>query len=75
MQHENNHHLIKLSTREMEVLQLIVMEKTTVEISNILFITPDTIKTHRKNIMTKLGANNMAGMVRRAFEEGFLLLG
>ncbi|NND32785.1 MAG: helix-turn-helix transcriptional regulator [Saprospiraceae bacterium] len=75
MLHENNRHVIKLSTREMEVLQLIVMEKTTIEMGNILFISPDTIKTHRKSIMMKLGANNMAGMVRKAYEEGFLSLG
>lgn len=68
-------HLITLSTRELEVLQLIVMEKTTAEIGDILFISEHTIKTHRKNIMNKLGAINMAGMVRRAYEEGFLMLG
>lgn len=65
---------IKLSAREFEVLQLIVMEKTTSEIGEILFITADTIKTHRKNIMFKLGAINMAGMVRRAYETGVLEL-
>jgi DNA-binding CsgD family transcriptional regulator len=51
------------------------MEKTTSEIGSILFITEHTIKTHRKNIMVKLGAINMAGMVRRAYEEGLLMLG
>ena len=66
---------LKLTTRELEILQLIVMEKTTSEIGSILFITSDTIKTHRKNIMLKLGAINMAGMVRRAFESGVLQVG
>jgi DNA-binding CsgD family transcriptional regulator len=51
------------------------MEKTTSEIGELLYIAPDTIKTHRKNIMSKLGAINMAGMVRRAFEAGYLVLG
>ncbi|MBK8503494.1 MAG: helix-turn-helix transcriptional regulator [Saprospiraceae bacterium] len=75
MESQYHHHIIKLSTREIEVLQLIVMEKTTSEIGEILYIAPDTIKTHRKNIMQKLGAINMAGMVRRAFETGYLVLG
>lgn len=74
MQSRTDQHTIKLSARELEVLQLIVMEKTTCEIGNILYITPDTIKTHRKSIMIKLGAINMAGMVRRAYEAGLLVL-
>lgn len=73
-QNKSRDHIINLSARELEVLQLIVMEKTTAEIGDILFITEHTIKTHRKNIMNKLGAINMAGMVRRAFEEGLLIL-
>ena len=74
MQNKSPDHTIHLSTRELEVLQLIVMEKTTSEIGDILYISEHTIKTHRKNIMLKLGAINMAGMVRRAYEEGLLVL-
>ena len=65
---------IRLSDRELQILELIVMEKTSGEISNQLFVAPDTIKSHRKNIMAKLGALNMAGMVRRAYEAGLIRL-
>jgi DNA-binding CsgD family transcriptional regulator len=75
MQNNSPDHTIHLSARELEVLQLIVMEKTTPEIGDILYISEHTIKTHRKNIMVKLGAINMPGMVRRAYEEGLLVLG
>jgi DNA-binding CsgD family transcriptional regulator len=66
--------MTNLTARELEVLQIIVMKKKTSEIGHILFITQETIKTHRKNIMLKLGAVNMAGMVRRAYESGLLVL-
>lgn len=74
MQSQYYQQSIKLSAREVEVLKLIVMEKTSGEIGKILYIAEDTIKTHRKNIMIKLGAINMAGMVRRAYEAGILQL-
>lgn len=60
-------HLVKLSTREKEVLQLIVEEYTTVEIAKKLFLSEGTIETHRLNILKKLGVRNTAGIVREAF--------
>jgi DNA-binding CsgD family transcriptional regulator len=75
MRNKSHDYIIKLSARELEVLQLIVMEKTTSGIGSILYISEHTIKSHRKNITTKLGAINMAGMVRRAYEAGVLVLG
>ncbi|MBK6565060.1 MAG: response regulator transcription factor [Saprospiraceae bacterium] len=36
------------------------------------FISFGTVETHRRNIMTKLGAKNTAGMVRTALEYNLL---
>lgn len=58
----------RLSRREKEVLQLIVDEHTTQEIADKLFISFGTVETHRRNILSKLGARNTAGLVRIALE-------
>ncbi len=61
-----------LSRREKEVLQLIVDEYTTQEIADKLFISFGTVETHRRNILSKLGARNTAGLVRIALEYSLL---
>lgn len=55
-----------LTSREAEVLRLIVEEHTTEEIAGKLFISPSTAESHRKNIIAKLGVRNTAGLVREA---------
>lgn len=60
-------HLVKLTIREKEVLQLIVEEYTSGEIAKKLFLSEGTIETHRLNILKKLGVRNTAGIVREAF--------
>lgn len=62
----------KLSDREIQILKMIVGEKTTQEIAETLFISFGTVETHRRNIMIKLGAKNTAGMVRTALEYNLL---
>jgi DNA-binding CsgD family transcriptional regulator len=57
-----------LSARETEILKLIIYEYTTPEIAGKLFVSKETIKTHRKHLLNKLCARNVAGLVRRAFE-------
>ena len=64
-----------LSPRELEVLHLITLEYTTGEIASALFVSPETIKSHRRHLLIKLGARNVAGLVRRAFERGVLEVG
>lgn len=57
-----------LSRREKEVLTLILDERTTQEIAERLFISFGTVETHRRNMLTKTGARNTAGLVRIALE-------
>ena len=58
----------KLSRREKEVLRLILDEHTTQEIAEKLFISFGTVETHRRNMFTKTGTRNTAGLVKVALE-------
>ncbi len=58
-----------ITKREKEVLELITLERTTNEISEILGIAFTTVETHRKNLIIKLGVRNTAGLVKVAIEE------
>lgn len=61
---------IQLTERETEILRLICQEKTTEEIAEMLFISPRTVEGHRKNLMTKVGARNMTGVIVYAVKHG-----
>jgi DNA-binding NarL/FixJ family response regulator len=62
----------KISMREKDVLRLILNERTTQEIADELFISVNTVETHRNHLMQKLGARNLAGLVRIAIEKGLV---
>jgi len=61
-----------LSKREKEILKLIAEGFTNIEISKQLFISIDTVDTHRKNLYTKLNVKNTALLIRYAIEHSFL---
>ena len=63
---------IKLSAREIEIIQLVADGLTNKEIADKLFLSTHTITTHRKNIMSKLGVNNTAGLVMYAIRQNLL---
>ena len=65
-------HIPKLTRREKEVLALIVEEYTTQEIADKLFISLNTVETHRKNLLHKLNVRNTAGLVRFTVEHKLL---
>lgn len=58
----------QLTPREMEVLRLIAEECTTEEIGEKLFISSNTVQTHRKNLISKFGVRNSVGLVLKALE-------
>ena len=62
----------KLSDREIEIVQLIANEFTTEEIAEKLHLSAFTVKTHRKNILLKLGLKNSAGLVKYALNKGLI---
>ncbi len=61
-----------LSTREREVLQLIADQYTTHEIAEKLFLSVNTIETHRRNMLVKLGLRNTAGLIKYATLQGLV---
>jgi DNA-binding NarL/FixJ family response regulator len=63
---------ITISTREIEIIRLLAKSKTTDEISQQLFISPQTVATHRKNILRKTGVKSMIELVSLAIEKGWI---
>ena len=59
----------KLSGREKEVLECIATGSTTHEIAEQLFISKNTVETHRKNLLYKLKARNTAELVNNAYKQ------
>jgi DNA-binding NarL/FixJ family response regulator len=57
-----------LTRREKEVLQLIAEGFTNPQIAEKLFISPLTVDSHRKNLLTKFSVNNTATLIRLAVE-------
>ncbi|RZS90500.1 response regulator [Aquimarina brevivitae] len=63
---------VKLSPRELEVLKCIVQEQNTQEIAESLNISVNTVDTHRKNLMRKIGAKNVVGLTKYAIQQGII---
>jgi len=59
-----------LTAKELDVLRLLRTELTGPEIAAELIVSINTVRTHTKNIFTKLGVTNRRSAVRRADELG-----
>lgn len=59
---------------EREVLALLVKGRNAKQIADALAISKNTVDTHRRRIMDKLGCDSMAELTRYAIREGFLTL-
>ena len=62
----------KLTQREIEVLRLIALGHTSVEIARKLHLSPRTIETHRAHIHKKLGLATRAELVRYSLRRGLI---
>jgi non-specific serine/threonine protein kinase len=62
----------RLSSREMEVIVLLVEGRTDREIAEALFISPRTAQGHVANIFNKLGVNSRTAAVATALQSGLL---
>jgi DNA-binding NarL/FixJ family response regulator len=63
---------IPLSNRELEVLQLVAKGLSNREISETLFISEHTVKSHLKNILSKLHLDNRVQLTSYAFQQGLV---
>lgn len=57
-----------VTSREMEVIRLIAEGKSSSQISELLFISRETVKTHRKNIFRKLNLKKASELVKYAYK-------
>ena len=58
-----------LTRREVEILELICQELTMKQIGEELFLSEQTVHTHRKNLMKKVSVSNAVGLVKYAIRE------
>ncbi|MBI2271183.1 MAG: response regulator transcription factor [Bacteroidetes bacterium] len=63
---------VKISEREIQILQLIADGLPSKQIADKLFISVHTVTTHRKNLMSKLNVNNRASLVMFAIRENLI---
>lgn len=61
-----------LTKREKQILQRIANGETTATIADELFVSPLTVETHRRNLLQKFGAKNVAELIKMAVEYKFL---
>jgi two-component system, NarL family, response regulator NreC len=64
-----------LTEREVEVLRLIALGHTNIEIANQLYLSVRTIESHRAHIQQKLRRTSRAELVHYALEHGFVDVG
>lgn len=59
-----------LSKREIEIIKLLINGHSSVQIAEKLFVSFETVKSHKKNIYFKLGINKLADLVQFAITKG-----
>ena len=62
----------RLSSREMEVLQLIAEGKPNKQVADELGVSFKTVDKHRQHLMSKLNIHDVAGLTRYAIAEGII---
>jgi DNA-binding NarL/FixJ family response regulator len=66
---DSNYHL---SQREKEIVKLFAAGLSTEEIALKLYISYNTVNTHRRNIFTKLDVHSRHSLVAKAYKEGLI---
>lgn len=61
-----------ISSREKEVLELLAQGLNTDEIAMELFISNETVKSHRKNLLSKLNKKNVAELIAYSIRKGVI---
>ena len=61
-----------LSSREVEVLQLIAEGKANKQVASELGVSFKTVDKHRQHLMSKLNIHDVAGLTRYAIAEGII---
>lgn len=61
-----------ISEREKDILVLLTQGKTTAEIAQTLFISPNTVNNHRQSLLNKLAAKDTTALIHLAFITGLV---
>ena len=61
-----------LSARERQVLRLLALGHTNQQVAGMLGLSVKTVETYKSRLMTKLGLNGRAALVRYALQQGLL---
>ncbi|UEG48942.1 response regulator transcription factor [Ferruginibacter lapsinanis] len=62
-QHYGTTQAINFNEKEIKILQLLAQDKTTEEISKIIFLSPRTIETIRQTMKNKVNAKTIGGLI------------
>lgn len=62
------------SSKELEIIRLLCRQKTAREISKEVFLSERTVEQYRSNINRRIGARNVAGIIRFALQQGIITL-
>ena len=73
-QHKSDDPLARLTSRELEIMQLVVEGKSSAEIADILSLSPKTVETYRSRLMQKLGLSDLPSLVKFAIQQGLISL-
>ncbi len=65
---------VNLTPREIDILKLIAENKKTKEIAELLFISLNTVQSHKKNLYSKLNIHSVSELVTYAYQNGFVKL-
>lgn len=63
-----------LTSRELEVLQLICKDYSTQEIADALYLSPRTVEGHRQSLLLKFQVKNTIGLIIKAIQENVIVL-
>ena len=65
---------IELTARELEVLEMLSHGLSSRNIAEKLYISPNTVEYHRKQLLRKTSSRNVAELIGNAFRSGLLSL-
>lgn len=62
----------EFSAKEIEIIRLICKQKTAREIAQTVYLSERTVEQYRSNISKRIGAKNMAGVIKFALQYGVI---
>jgi DNA-binding CsgD family transcriptional regulator len=62
----------EFTVKEIEIMRLICRQKTAKEISRLIFLSERTVEQYKSNILKRIGARNMAGIIKFSLKYGII---